>query len=58
MIRIIKRLLGLCNHEWEDIYHKKVKAYIDDSDKPCYVELVFIFRCKKCGTLKKKTIRY
>lgn len=47
-----------CKHEWEQIAKHEVNLYETDKNKmPYETRLVFVQRCKKCGKIKKQTIK-
>lgn len=51
MIKLIRWMLGLCNHTWEE-YGIPVEVYSNaDSKMPVRVEQTFM--CKKCATTKQ-----
>jgi hypothetical protein len=58
MYNIIRKLLGLCEHEWKIIKSIDVYETWDgeryDGQLPAYAKI--ILQCKKCGDIKKKKI--
>jgi hypothetical protein len=58
MLKVLRHVLGLCDHEWETVAQKKVDIHLFNPDFPWYVKLVFVFQCKKCKKIKAQKIRY
>ena len=49
MIRWLRALLGLHEHEWETV--EKIKVFDVDAKWPFATD--YILRCKHCGDIKK-----
>lgn len=47
-----------CRHEWEQIAKHEVNVYENSGSKrPYETRLVYIQQCKKCGKIRKQTIK-
>jgi hypothetical protein len=54
MINFLRKLLGLCDHEWED-YNKQ---NYEGTDPRVYLAFTIIqCKCKKCGAWKSFKIK-
>ena len=49
MFRLIRKILGLCQHKWETFHHTEVK-YTYSQRTYAYV---YYQKCKHCGKLKR-----
>ena len=54
MIRYIRRLFGLCEHDYKQIMHRELK-WAEDG---CLAEDVFIIQCTKCKATKNYRVKY
>lgn len=52
MIKFIRNILGLCNHDYAEVEQLKLKDTSDDS----YKGVIYVLRCKKCGKMDKYTV--
>lgn len=57
MLKFLKCLL--LGHEWEELEHKVIHYYdiVDDVREYTSDELKILYKCKRCGELKIKTIK-
>lgn len=53
MIKWIRRLLGLCEHDWKDVGKTKIYEY-PNRDLPVATELVQ--RCAHCAKYRKQQV--
>ena len=61
MIKLLRKILGLCQHEWK--IHRETKVY---SDKTTQAQLKnslpigedYTLVCTKCGNIKAKKVRH
>lgn len=48
MFKLLKKILGLCDHKWDIYYVTKLK------DSKYYYGTIYHLRCVHCGNMKKK----
>jgi hypothetical protein len=53
MVAWIRKLFGLCNHQWD--IHQKTRLHVDGIKLAVGEE--FILQCRHCGNLKQKIFR-
>ena len=51
---IIKLIERRCKHEWEAVRELPVQG--DDSGIP--IAYLYVLRCKKCGDIKQRQVKY
>lgn len=51
---IIKLIERRCKHEWEAV--REFPVHGDDSGVP--LAYLYVLRCKKCGDIKQKQVKY
>jgi len=55
VIKLVKFLLGLCDHKWQEVSYDNFKdvTFSEIGQSKCYVQC----RCEKCGKFKTFIIR-
>jgi len=56
MLKIIKAIFGICDHQWETIKTDLIRETFFASGKSYIVGETYHLRCKKCGNVKSKRI--
>ena len=55
MIKLIRLLLGLCDHKYEIIERRDICRKISNQNK--VTGTFFIQKCNKCGNIKQTTVK-
>jgi hypothetical protein len=61
MLKLLRFLItgDMHDHEWEIIGEEKVDYWYSNFDKmPSSFVRIYVLRCKKCGAIKSRKIRY
>lgn len=61
MIKLLRRLFGICNHEWEvieviTVYDHSI-GYGNKPSNSLPIGKDYVLQCKKCGDIKIKKLR-
>ena len=51
---IIKLLERRCKHEWEAVR----ELHVQDDDSGVPIAYLYVLRCKKCGDIKQRQVKY
>jgi hypothetical protein len=43
---------------WEIIHHERISVKDDESNLPVYFVCVYVLRCKKCGLIKLRRVKF
>lgn len=58
MIKIIRKLLDICEHKWDIIHNEDISYYEtwgnERPENPAYRIRHIILQCEKCGNVKHK----